>query len=306
LLWGELIQKVDPVISTTDLTKFYGKDLGIIDLHLEVYEGEIFGFLGPNGAGKTTAIRLLLDFIRPTQGSAQIFGFDSRKDGIKIKKRVGYLPGELELYHHLTGEELLIFMAHLRHGVDWDLVDSLVKRLKADIQRPIGSLSHGNKQKIGLIQAFMHKPDLLILDEPTMGLDPLIQQEFHKMVGEVKKDGRTVFLSSHIMPEVEQICDRVGIIREGRLIALEKMEDLKARRMQSLEIHFATNVPSDAFEDIPGVVEVTVRGKVLHCKVSGSLDPFIKAIAQYRVVNLICHETSLEEIFLSYYGGDEK
>lgn len=300
------IKKVDPVISTQDLTKFYGQDLGITDLQLEVYEGEIFGFLGPNGAGKTTAIRLLLDFIRPTRGSAQIFGLDSRKNSIEIRKRIGYLPGELELYHHLTGEELLTYIAHLRHGVDWDLVESLVRRLKADIQKPISSLSHGNRQKIGLIQAFMHKPDLLILDEPTLGLDPLIQQEFNKLVGEVKKEGRTVFLSSHIMPEVEQICDRVGIIREGRLIALEKISDLKARRMQWLEIHFASNVPSDAFEDIPGVVEVTVNGKNLHCKVSGSLNPFIKVIAQYEVVNLICHETSLEEIFLSYYGGDEK
>lgn len=249
---------------------------------------------------------MLLDLIRPTRGSAQIFGLNINTEGREIKKRLGYLPGEMELYHHLTGEELLVYISHLRKGVDWDYVERLVKRLKADTKKQIGSLSHGNKQKIGLIQAFMHKPELMILDEPTLGLDPLIQQEFHKMVREVKKEGRSVFLSSHIMPEVEQICDRVGIIREGKLIAVEKIKDLKARRMQLLEIHFAGSVPSDAFEDIPGVVEVKLRGNVLHCKVSGSLNSFIKTIAKYEVVNLICHETSLEEIFLSYYGGEEK
>lgn len=298
--------KVNPVISTQNLTKFYGKNLGIIDLQLEVYEGEIFGFLGPNGAGKTTTIRLLLDLIRPTQGSAQIFGLDIRKKSLEIKKNLGYLPGEMELYHHLTGEELLFYIAHLRKNVDWNYVLNLVKRLKADIKRPIGSLSHGNKQKIGLIQAFMHKPALLILDEPTIGLDPLIQQEFNKMAREIKKEGRTIFLSSHIMPEVEQICDRAGIIREGKLITVEKIKDLKNRRMQCLEIHFRKEPPFEVFKEVPGVLEVKVVGKTLNCKVTGDLDAFIKTIAQYEVVNLTCHETSLDEIFLSYYVEEEK
>ncbi|MEN6574641.1 ABC transporter ATP-binding protein [Methanobacterium aggregans] len=292
------------VISTKNLTKFYKKDPGVLDLNLEVFEGEVFGYLGPNGAGKTTTIRLFLDFIRPTSGSAEIFGRDSHTEGLKIREKIGYLPGELSIYSHLTGKEFLRYMASLRGGADWEFIGELASRLKSDLSKGMGSMSHGNKQKIGLIQAFMHQPELLILDEPTMGLDPLVQQEFYKMVREVKRDGRTVFLSSHIMPEVERICDRVGIIRRGKMVAVEKIVDLKERRLRHLEIHFAEDLTPEAFEGVPGIYDVQVQGKILECSVSGSMDPLIKRISNFEVLNILSHEPSLEEVFLTYYSGD--
>lgn len=292
------------VISTRNLTKFYKKDPGVVDLNMDVFEGEVFGYLGPNGAGKTTTIRLFLDFIRPTSGSAEIFGMDSHDDGLKIREKIGYLPGELSIYSHLTGREFLGYMASFRGGADWDYVGELASRLKSDLSKRMGAMSHGNKQKIGLIQAFMHQPELLILDEPTMGLDPLVQQEFYKMVREVKRDGRTVFLSSHIMPEVERICDRVGIIRKGRMVAVEKISDLKERRLRHMEIQFAEDVPPEAFEDVQGIQDLQFQGNILECSVSGSMDPLIKKISNYEVLDVVSHEPSLEEVFLTYYRGD--
>jgi len=231
---------------------------------------------------------------------------DSHGDGLKIREKIGYLPGELSIYSHLTGREFLGYMASFRGGVDWDYVGELASRLKSDLSKRMGSMSHGNKQKIGLIQAFMHQPELLILDEPTMGLDPLVQQEFYKMVREVKRDGRTVFLSSHIMPEVERICDRVGIIRKGRMVAVEKISDLKERRLRHMEIHFAEDVPLEAFEDVQGIQDLQVQGNILECSVSGSMDPLIKKISNYEVLDVVSHEPSLEEVFLTYYRGDVK
>lgn len=294
------------IVSTRNLTKFYKKDPGVVDLNMDVFEGEVFGYLGPNGAGKTTTIRLFLDFIRPTSGSAELFGMDSHDDGLKIREKIGYLPGELSIYSHLTGREFLGYMASFRGGVDWEYVGELASRLKSDLSKRMGSMSHGNKQKIGLIQAFMHQPELLILDEPTMGLDPLVQQEFYRMVREVKRDGRTVFLSSHIMPEVERICDRVGIIRKGRMVAVEKISDLKERRLRHMEIHFAEDVAIEAFEDVQGIQDLQVQGNILECSVSGSMDPLIKRISRFEVLNVISHEPSLEEVFLAYYSGDTK
>lgn len=292
------------VIKTRKLTKFYRKDPGVLDLNMDVLEGEVFGYLGPNGAGKTTTIRLFLDFIRPTSGKAELFGMDSHVDGLKIREKIGYLPGELSIYSHLTGREFLGYMASFRGGADWEYVGDIASRLKSDLSKTMGSMSHGNKQKIGLIQAFMHQPELLILDEPTIGLDPLIQQEFYRMVREVKKDGRTVFLSSHIMPEVERICDRVGIIRKGRMVAVEKISNLKERRLRHFEVHFAGDVSLEAFEDVPGIRDLHVHGSILECSVSGSMDPLIKKISNYEVLNLVSHEPSLEEVFLAYYSGD--
>ncbi|MCL5291168.1 MAG: ABC transporter ATP-binding protein [Actinobacteria bacterium] len=294
-----------PVIHTENLTKFYGKQRGVLDLDILVESGEVFGFLGPNGAGKTTTIRVLLDFIRPTRGRAVIFGLDAQEQSTEIRRRIGYLPGELELYEKLSGAELLRYFANLRGGVDWSYVEELAERFDCDLAKHIRSLSRGNKQKIGLIQAFMNKPELLILDEPTSGLDPLMQHEFAHLIGEVKSEGRAVFVSSHIMPEVEHICDHVGIIREGQLVAIEDIETLKGRAIRRLEIHFSSSVPPEPFANLPGVQDVLVADGILRCTVKGSLDAVIKAAAQFEVVNIISQEPSLEEIFLAYYGGGD-
>nr|MBC7245002.1 ABC transporter ATP-binding protein [Chloroflexota bacterium] len=295
----------DIVIHTENLTKFYGRRRGIIDLSFEIQQGEVFGYLGPNGAGKTTTIRTLLDFIRPTRGHATIFGLDTRRGSREIRRLVGYLPGELALYNNLTGAEFLRYMGYLRGGVKWRFVEELSERLGSDLSQPIRILSHGNKQKLGLIQAFMHKPELLILDEPTLGLDPLVQQEFYRLVAEARKEGRTVFLSSHILPEVERICDRVGIIRRGKLIAVEEIATLKTRALRRLEIHFAEPVASYHFSQLSGVHDLHVTDNVVRCTIKGSVDALIKAAAQFEVINVISQEPSLEEIFLAYYNTGE-
>ncbi len=291
------------MIRTENLTKFYGKNRGVIDLNLEVQRGEIFGFLGPNGAGKTTTIRTLLDFIRPTRGSATIFGLDSRRDSLEIRKRTGYMLADLTLYRNMTAAEFLRYFGHLRGGVEWRFVQELAERLESDLSQPIRALSRGNRQKIGLIQALMHRPELLILDEPSSGLDPLIQREFYNMITEARDDGRTALLSSHILPEVERVCDRVGIIREGRLITVEHVASLKERALRRLEIRFAVPVTEEVFAGLPGVSDLQVENNTLHCTVMGSLDPIIKAAARLPVVDLISHQPSLEEVFMTYYGG---
>ncbi len=291
------------VVKTSNLTKFYGKQRGIKDVNLEVKRGEVFGYLGPNGAGKTTTIRVLLDFIRPTGGTAAAFGLDCRRDSVSIHRRIGYLPGELSVYGNMTGEDLFKYISNLRGGVDWGYVTELARRLECDLKRQLHALSHGNRQKIGLIQAFMHKPELVILDEPTAGLDPLMQQEFYRLVLETKADGRTVFLSSHILPEVERVCDRVGIIRQGQLVAVETIETMKSRALRRMEIHFAKPIPKEGFATLTGIRDLEVQGTVLKCSVIGTLDALIKAAAKYEVVNMVSHEPSLEEIFLTYYGG---
>ncbi|MDD5190567.1 MAG: ABC transporter ATP-binding protein [Dehalococcoidales bacterium] len=293
----------DAVIRTSGLTKYYGKQLGIDAVNLEVKPGEIFGYLGPNGAGKTTTIRTLLDFIRPTRGAATVFDLDSRQSSVEIHRRVGYLNGELALYNNMTGEDLLRYLGNLRGGLDWKYVNALAERFQCDLPRRIQGLSLGNKQKLGLIQAFMHQPELLILDEPTNGLDPLIQHEFYDLLTETKLAGRTVFLSSHILPEVEKVCDRVGIIRQGKLVTVETIETLKSHSVRKLEIHFAANVPKDKFVTIPGVRDIDIQNNVLTCTVVGSLDALVKASAQFVVVNIVSHEPSLEEIFMTYYEG---
>ena len=290
------------VIATDDLTKYYGTDRGIERVNLQVRQGEVFGFLGPNGVGKTTTIRTLLDFIRPTSGSASIFGLDTRQHSMEIRRRVDYLPGDIVLYERMTGNELLSYLANLRGGVDWKFVEELAERLQCNLSQRIRALSKGNKQKIGLVQAFMHRPELIIMDEPTSGLDPLMQQEFYRMVEEVKADGRTVFISSHIMPEVEQVCDRVGIIRKGQLITVEDVNALKERALHQLEFHFAAPVPHEAFADLPGVRDVVVEDGVLSCTVMGKPDALIKAVARFEVQKLVSHEPNLEDIFLSYYS----
>ena len=292
------------VIQLEGLTKHYGSARGIVDLDLEVSEGEVFGFLGPNGAGKTTTIRLIMDLIRPSEGTARVFSLDARRDATLIQARTGYMPGELALYGGLTGIEMLKYAANLRGGVDWAFVEGLAERLDCDLSRPIGTLSTGNKHKVGLIHALMHRPELLILDEPTSGLDPIVQREFHRLLEEVRAEGRTVFLSSHILPEVESLCDRVGIIREGRLVTIQQVEALKESALSHLEFHFAAEVSADEFSSLPGVREVTAEGTVVRCTVSGSVDAVVKAAALHEVLDLVSHEPSLEQVFLAYYTGE--
>ena len=297
----------DIVIRLQELSKPYGKQRGVTDLNLLVCQGEVFGYLGPNGAGKTTTIRILMDLIRPTSGSATVFGLDCRRDSLAIHRRVGYLPGELSLYENLTGAEFMRYMSRLRQlpASSARQQRELARRLDCDLTRPIRTLSHGNRQKIGLAQAFLGEPDLLVLDEPTLGLDPLVQQAFYALLAEVRAAGRTVFLSSHILPEVERVCDRVGIIREGRLVAVEEVASLKARSLRRLEIHFAAPPPAEAFAGVPNVRDLKVTDSVLRCTVVGSLDGLIKIAARFEVSNIISHEPSLEEVFLAFYQGGE-
>lgn len=295
----------DSIIQTHDLTKSYGPDRGVMNVSLAVRKAEIFGFLGPNGAGKTTAIRVLLDLIRPTSGRAEVFGLETREHSVEIRQRTGYLPGEMSLYENMSGLELLQYFAALRENVDWTLVDRMSERLSCDLSRRIGQLSQGNKRKVGLIQAFMHRPELLILDEPTAGLDPLIQHEFLGLISEASQSGQTVFLSSHNLPEVERICHRVGMIRGGRLIAVEEIDDMRQHAVRKLEIRFAEAVPTETFHNLPGVHDLTVDGTTLRCTLSGSIDPIIKAAAPYEVIDLISEQPDLEEIFMALYSREE-
>jgi len=293
---------METVIRLERLTKYYGKHLGVADLNLEVKAGEIFGYLGPNGSGKTTTIRMLLDLIRPTRGKATVLGLDAQADSLAVRRSIGYIPGDPSLYGNLSGHDFLTYLASVRGGVHWPKVIALADRLECDLSRPVGTLSRGNKQKLAVIRAFMHEPRLLILDEPTSGLDPLMQAEFEEMVREAKSEGRTVFLSSHFLPEVEQLADRVGIIREGRLVAVEEIDSLKSRAVRRLEIEFAGRVPEEEFARLDGVSNLQVQGNTLRCDVVGVLDPLIKAAARHTVINLKTHEPNLEEIFLAYYG----
>ena len=291
-------------IHTEGLTKFYGKDRGIVDLDLDVDQGEVFGYLGPNGAGKTTTIRLLLDLLRPTRGTSRVLGKHPYFDGVGVRSDIGYLPGELALYERLTGEQMLTYIANLRKMNDLGDAPQVAERLELDLSRQIGDLSSGNKQKVGLVQAFMHHPKVLILDEPTGGLDPLMQQEFYRLVHEAKEDGRTVFLSSHVLSEVERIADRVGIIREGKMVVVEELDTLKARAPRRLDLHFASPIPAAAFEALPNVEDVSVDDAVVSCRVVGSVHELIKTAARFEVTNVVSHEADLEELFLQYYRGE--
>ncbi|MEV5819733.1 ABC transporter ATP-binding protein [Micromonospora haikouensis] len=295
----------DIAVLAEDLTKFYGRRRGIEGLTLEVRTGEVMGFLGPNGAGKTTTIRLLLDFLRPTSGRATMLGLDPRRDKAALHRRIGYLPGELAFPGREKAEDLLRFFAEARGGVAWSQVTELAERLDLDLSRPVRAMSKGNKQKVGLVQAFMHQPALLVLDEPTSGLDPLMQQEFLAMVRDARDAGQTVFMSSHVLAEVQHTADRVAIVRDGRLAAVERVESLGKRAVRSVEIHFGDPVDPAEFVVLPGVSDVVVSGPVLRCTVDGRLDPLIKAAACHDVVDMLSAEPDLEETFLSFYYHSE-
>ncbi len=293
------------IIQTDRLTKLYGKVVGIIDLDLEVEQGEVFGFLGPNAAGKTTTIRILFDLIRATRGSATVFGLDVHRDSPRIRERCGYVPSNLALYEDMSGDDYLTYFRNLRPGIDMAYFDALVQRLQIDLSRQIKGLSHGNRQKIGLVQAFMHRPDLIILDEPTIGLDPLMQQEFYNLLRETRSDGRTVFLSSHNLPEVEKVCNRAGIIRDGRLTKVEEVAALKKKALRSVEVEFEGEPPPmEILAGLQEVSELRLEDHTLHFKVMGKIDPVVKVLARYEVVNFTSREPNLEEVFMAYYGGD--
>jgi ABC-2 type transport system ATP-binding protein len=294
------------IIAVDGLGKSYGKNRGIIDVSFQVEEGEVFGFLGPNGAGKTTTIRILMALLRANAGTARIAGLDCWEQSLQIKRITGYVPGEPSLDPNLTGGQILEYYANLRGGVDQSYLKQLIQRFELDPSRKFRQYSSGNKRKVVLIQAFMHRPRLLILDEPTNGLDPLNQQEFDRMVAEVRDEGRTVFLSSHILSEVEHNCTRVGIIREGRLVRVGDIAELKDIKRYDITITFANAVPADAFRSLPGVTQVATLadGHTLRLAVQGGADAVIKNAARYPVVSLTSHEPSLEEIFLSYYAAD--
>jgi ABC-2 type transport system ATP-binding protein len=295
---------LEHVILTEGLTKTYGKNRGIHNLDLDVRAGEVFGFLGPNGAGKTTTIRTLLDLLHPTSGRALLFGLDSHRDSVAIRARIGNLPGEFALDDRAKGEQLLTYFGRLRGNPDLSYAHELAERLDADLSRPMRHLSRGNKQKIGLIQAMFHRPDLVILDEPTSGLDPLVQEEFLKIVAETRESGRTVFLSSHQLGEVERACDRVGIIREGELAALETTSSLISKRFRRMRLTFAAPVEASAFAALPGVRDVQVDGRHMSLVVGGALDGVLKLVAQYTVEDMEFERPSLEEIFLTYYSSE--
>jgi ABC-2 type transport system ATP-binding protein len=290
------------VIETDRLTKRYGTARGIDEVSVAVDRGEVYGFLGPNGAGKTTTIRTLLDLLHPTGGRALLFGLDSHRESREIRARLGNLPGDFSCNPRLTGRKFLQFCAAARGLDGLGAGQVLAQRFEADLGRRVGDLSRGNRQKIGLIQALFHDPELLVLDEPTSGLDPLMQEEFLAVVSEFRERGGTVFLSSHDLDEVERVCDRVAIIREGQIAAIEKVAELRGRACHHVSITFDLAVDEAEFASIPGVSELAVDGPEVSFKASGALDPVIKAAARHTVIDMELTEPTLEEIFLTFYG----
>lgn len=289
-------------IRTEALTKYYGDFRALVDLDLEVRMGEVYGFLGPNGAGKTTMIRTILDEIRPTSGRAWILGMDTREQSVEIRNDIGYLPGDLAMYPNLTGRDTLKFFANLRGGVDWAYVDALVERLDADLTKKVGDLSTGNRQKIGLIQAFMNKPRVLIMDEPSSGLDPLVQREFQTMVRAVAAEGRAVFLSSHTLSEVQRVADRVAIIRHGRLVAVEGLAELRSKALRRIELDFNEIVDAAIIEAVPGVSDVAIDNHRAVFSFNGHMGALLQTVSnRYEIADITTREADLEEIFLTYY-----
>jgi ABC-2 type transport system ATP-binding protein len=294
---------MNSIISIDSLTKYYGKFLAVSDISFSVNKGEIFGLIGPNGAGKSTTMRSILNFIKPTEGKITINGLDSKKDYLKIRNLIGYLPGEFSIYDNLNGEEYLSHILHLRNKSNKiPNLKKLATRFDLDLSIKSKKLSKGNKQKIGLIQAFCHNPEILILDEPTSGLDPLKQQEFENLVLEFKNQGKTIFISSHVLPEVETLCDRVAIIKNGQIIAEDKMADLKKKSLNRIEVQFSKDFDVNKLRKNIGISKVTGDSNKYTFDIEGNVDKFIKELANHEIENLKTIEPDLEEIFLSYYG----
>lgn len=297
-----------PVIETAGLGKQYaGTAWALHALQLVVQQGEIFGYLGPNGAGKTTTIRLLLDLIRPSAGAVRVFGLDARRDAVAIHRRIGYLPGELMLWDNLTAKRTVEHFARLRGIADLAYAHALADRLEFDMGKKVRTYSTGNKRKLGLILAMMGKPDLLILDEPTSGLDPLVQQTFYALMREVRDEGRTVFLSSHILSEVQAICDRVGILRGGQLQSVQRIDDLMRAHFRHIAVTFRTPVAASQLA-LADARDVRSEGSTLHFQWHGQIDPLLRTLTTtgVPVEDLHIHEPSLEDIFLTFYTDAEK
>jgi ABC-2 type transport system ATP-binding protein len=295
----------EPALLTQGLTKSYGSVRALWGVDLEVKRGEIFGFLGPNGAGKTTTIRCLLDLIRPSGGTLRVLGIDPQAQPLEVRRRVGYLPGELRMDDNQTAEGLLRFFNALRGGkAEWDFVRQLAERLELDLEIPIKNLSKGNKQKIGVVQALMHRPELLLLDEPTSGLDPLMQQQVLRLIAEARTAGATVFFSSHILSEVHEIAERVAIIRRGVVIEVSGTEALINRSLRRVRIRFRQPTEADGVATLPGVKLLSRDATGMLLQVSGEMDALIKALAALPVSDFETERPSLEEIFLAYYEGE--
>jgi ABC-2 type transport system ATP-binding protein len=294
-----------PVVETEQLTKRYGKARGIEDVTIAVEAGEVFGFLGPNGAGKTTTIRTLLDLLHPTSGTARIFGLDSHRDSVAIRARLGNLPGDFGYGAGSTGRQALSLLGRLRGIEGLGRAEALAKRFRADLDRPLGQLSRGNRQKVGLILATFHSPELLVLDEPTSGLDPLMQEEFLDLVAEERERGCAVFISSHELDEVERVCDRVGIVRGGRLIAVERVADLLGKAKRKVTLELAGPADLEELRALPGVSDLEVAGPRASFRVGDDIDQALKAISHLRVTDIEIAHPTLEEVFLTYYeeGG---
>lgn len=295
-----------PYIQLEDVHKYYGKVHALRGVNLEVNQGEIFGFLGPNGAGKTTAIRCMLDLIRPFSGRIRVFGIDPQSSPVEVRKLCGYLPGELHLDDSLTVAENLQLLNRLRsNATEQKTITSLAERLDLNLRQNVKFLSKGNKQKVGVIQALMHKPKLLLLDEPTSGLDPLIQQEVYKLLREAKDAGATVFFSSHVLSEVQEVSSRVGIIRKGAIIEVADTDTLINRSYRRIKVAFKTPVPVETFAALPAsTVEEVIDDQTITLRVEGEMDGLIKALAGYPVRELDVIKPTLEEIFLAYYQDD--
>jgi ABC-2 type transport system ATP-binding protein len=293
-------------IETVGLTKRYGRSRGIEGVALTVHPGEVFGFLGPNGAGKTTTIRTLLGLLRPTAGSARILGADVVRDGVRARSFTGFLPGDFAFDPRVTGDELLDLFADLRGVGDRGYARDLARRFDADLRRPLGELSRGNRQKVGLIQALVHHPPVLIMDEPTSGLDPLMQDEFDRLVDELRGDGTAVFLSSHNLDEVERMCDRVGILRDGRLIAVESVEAMTGRALRRFVVAFADAPPITELERLEGVSGLERHGHRVSFSVGAELGPVLTAIARHQITDLEVTRPSLEAAFAQYFGADAR
>lgn len=290
-------------IQALGLTKDFGNVRALDDVEFEVREGEVFGYLGPNGAGKTTTIRLMLGLINPSRGSVSVLGGSGADP--KTRGRIGYLPGELRLDPRYTSRDLVRFYGALRGGVDEDLVEALHQRFDLDPTRPIGELSSGNRRKVGIVQTFMHRPELLLLDEPSGGLDPLLQHEFQLLVKEAVANGATVFLSSHQLPEVEMLAHRVGILRQGRLVTVAGIDDLRRQARQRIDLHVGEGATVSVFAALPEVVSASAADGVIRLVVEGSVDQVIKAASRMEVRRIVSHEVDLEEVFLSYYREGE-
>ncbi len=291
-----------PAIEFRDVTKSYGPVRALDGLDLRVRRGEIFGFLGPNGAGKTTAIRILVDLLRPDRGTVSVLGFDAQEAGVEVRRRTGYLAADRQLYEQLTAQQLFDYVDALRGGaVDRDYLQSLVDQLELEPDRRIGTLSSGNRQKVGLIQALIARPELVILDEPTRGLDPLMQEVVEEILREIAADGRTVFFSSHVLAEVEELCDRAAILRAGRVVDVFDLAEQRRLAPRRVEVTFDIPPPTDAFAALAGVAVLATQGATVVLDVSGGFDELIKCLARYTVEHLESRQPTLEEMFLSYY-----